>query len=87
MLKSKIQSYYKIVANKSFMEYAEDLWNGHEFDDLFNEMYHTGGYDEKRMIKYINDIAKRNNINLIDRNEIDEDSLYEMYNESEKGLS
>jgi len=88
IFKKIVMNKYAIKANQmTFMEYAEQLWNGHDFDQLFDEMLRSGGYNEKTMVKYIEDMAKKNKIILTEKNKIDEDTLYEMYQTSEKGLS
>jgi hypothetical protein len=76
----------RVQAQKmSFMEYADVLWNGNEFDQLFDKMYRSTGYDERAFVTFIDSAAKKKGILL--KNDLDGDALYEMYKAAEKGLS
>jgi len=85
--KNSVIRKYQVQAQKMpFMEYADVLWNGNEFDQLFDEMYRSDGYDEKALVTFIDSAAKKKGITLL-KNDLDEKALYEMYKAAEKGLS
>ena len=87
VFKHKVMSKYKVQAKQMpIMEYAEELWNGNDFDQLFDEMLRSGGYNEKMMLDFIISEAKHKGITLL-KNDLDEDALHEMYKTAEKGLS
>lgn len=87
MFKQKVMSKYQVQAKQMpIMEYAEELYNGNDFDQVFDEMLRSGGYNEKMMLDFIISEAKHKGITLL-KNDLDEDALHEMYKAAEKGLS
>ena len=85
--KQKVMSKYLVQAKQMLiMEYAEELYNGNDFDQVFDEMLRSGGYNEKTMIDFIISEAKHKGITLL-KHDLDEDALHEMYKAAEKGLS
>ena len=78
--KKMVTGKYEVCSKQmSVMEYAEELLNGYDFDHLFDAMHHGGGYDEKKMLKYIEDMAKHRGVTLTGKDDVDEDALYDMY--------
>ena len=84
--KTLVSGRYEICAKQmNFMAYTDELLNGYDLDQVFDEMYHSGGFDEKKLVTYIEHDAKSKGI-ILDK-DIDEDALHEMYKVAEKGLS
>lgn len=84
--KTLVSSRYEIYAKQmTFMDYTEELLNGYDLDQIFDEMHLSGGFDEKKLVTYIEHEAKSKGI-ILDK-DIDEDALHEMYKVAEKGLS
>lgn len=88
LFKSMLQKKYQIRASQqTVMNYAEQLWDSSSYDELFDEMYRGDGYNEKKMLKFIDDMAKKHGVTLTSKNDVDEDALFKMYKTAEKGLS
>lgn len=86
----KVSAAYKIVAKKqmTLKDYVEKLENGNDYDEIFDEMYRSGsGFSSSKMLKFVKDEAKKENIELTDEDSFDEDTLYDIYKAAEKGLS
>jgi hypothetical protein len=69
-------------------EYIEYLNNNYQFDALFDDMFWTDSFSTDRLWNYVLNYAMMDNVVLTDIVEYGYDNeLYELYQNSEKGLS
>jgi len=86
--RKQVAKKYKVISkHMSLKDYVEKLENSDSYAQIIDEMYHSGGFNEKEMLEYTKKEAKKEGIMLTDEAKFDEDTLYDIYKTSEKGLS
>lgn len=80
MFKNKVLAKYHVVAKQmTWTEYTDQLYDQGDLDEVVQDMYHSGGYDEKKLEKYIENSAEGEGITLVYDEEFNDDVLLGIY--------
>lgn len=77
------------MRNMTFEDFFDNfVWYSGDWDEYCDEAYWADDFSSERAYQWILRLATIQNITLVDKDEVDYDSmLYQFYQDTEKGLS